>query len=142
MKTVNAMRTANMISPFVRIDPFMAVDCFRPKKYATSPETSASAIASIKYMFLLPNFETGTESFFIGVKNNPLMMYTMATKVKGLSSVPDVEKEKSCFGREWIIPVSAAAVIAKRYPDRDETRRLFIWFKYKGITLFPILGIT
>ena len=66
----------------------------------------------------------------------------MATKVRGLSSVPAEEKEKSCFGREWTIPVSAAAMIAKTYPDRDETRQLFIVFIYIGIMLFPIVEIT
>jgi hypothetical protein len=114
LKTVTAIRTANMISPFVRIEPFMAVDCLRPKKYDTSPETSARAIASMKIKFLLPNFEMGAESFLIGVKKTPLMRYTIATKVNGFSSILDGEKEKSCFGTEWIMPVSAAAMIANK----------------------------
>jgi hypothetical protein len=108
------MSTANIISPFVRIDPFTAVDCFRPKKYATSPETSASAIASMKRRFRLPNFETGVADFFIGVKNIPLTRYTMATNINGLNSVEVCENENSCFGSEWTMPVSIAAVIASK----------------------------
>jgi len=79
--------------------------------------------------FLLPNFERGAESFFIGVKKTPLMRYTIATKVNGFSSIFDGEKEKSCFGTEWIMPVRAAAMIANKYPERVETSLLFIVFK-------------
>ena len=73
LKIVNAMKTENMISPLVRIDPFMAVDCFSPKKYDTSPETSAIPIPIIISKFLLPIFEIGPEFFLIGVKKIPLI---------------------------------------------------------------------
>jgi len=39
----------------------------------------------------------------------------MATNINGLNSAGEVcENENSCFGREWTMPVSIAAVIANR----------------------------
>ena len=61
------------ISPLVRIDAFTAVDCLRPKKYSTNPETSAKPIMVIRIRFRLPILDMGSESFLIGVKKTPLI---------------------------------------------------------------------